>query len=175
MPVPSPSLLLPRLSGAPRGPRPLFPWQRMPEKPGEVRCLRDGKREHADGWGCGLRNAPPTQKLSTEPAVLFPRRSLLICVGLGLSLPEWDGRGLFEAGGECVGEQVLLGRWGANLGLGETATNRPGHWLMETAINHNLPPMYMWKGSRGPKGKEENYNPAGQRVASPTQWTCCCC
>ena len=35
----------------PRGPRPLFPWQRMPEKLGEGMCLRVGKWEHADGWG----------------------------------------------------------------------------------------------------------------------------
>ena len=52
MPVPTPGLLLPRLPGAPRGPRPLFPWQRMPEKPGEGMCLPVGKWEHADGWGC---------------------------------------------------------------------------------------------------------------------------
>lgn len=95
MPVPTPGFLLPRLSGAPRGPRPLFPWQRMPEKPGEVMCLRVGKWEHADGWGCGPRDAPPTRQLSPEPAVLFLRRSLLI---MGLALPEWYGRGLFEAG-----------------------------------------------------------------------------
>ena len=95
---------------------------------------------------------------------------------MGLSLPEWDGRGLFEPGAANVWENKSSWEDGVPTQVwGEMATNRPGHWLMETAVNHNLSPIYIWKGSRGLKGKEENYNPAGQSVASPTQWTCCCC
>ena len=68
--------------------------------------------------GVRPRDAPPARQLSPEPAVLFLRRSPLIIwcrFGSGSPIVVWEGP---VWGGEYVGEQVLLGRWGANLGLG---------------------------------------------------------
>ena len=70
-------------------------------------------------WWLGVcpRDAPPTRQLSPEPAVLFLRSPLIIRCRFGSGSPRvvWEGP---VWGREYVGEQVLLGRWGPNLGLG---------------------------------------------------------